>query len=345
MNSLVPDISGRLTAVFAMNPQVAEAVLTQEIRARLAAVADFDGSLVVTDLFAPGAAAAVAGADILITGWDAPVLDAAALARAPRLRAVFHAAGSVKPFARQAVWDRGVVVSSAAEANAYPVAQYTVSMILLAGKRAFRYAADYRNGIWRSSHVEPRDGNRHRVVGVIGASRIGRLVLPLLAAEGYRLLVSDPTLTRADARRLLPGADLRLVDVDTLCREADIVSIHAPALPETHHLVDDRRLSLMRDGTILVNTARGSLVDTEALVRHCGAGRIDAVLDVTVPEPLPPGHPLLAMPNVMVTPHIAGALGTEVSRFGDFAVAEVERFVAGKPLLGAVTADDLLWIA
>jgi phosphoglycerate dehydrogenase-like enzyme len=102
----------------------------------------------------------------------------------------------------------------------------------------------------------------------------------------------------------------------------------------------------MREGSVLVNTARGALIDTGALVRHCTAGRIDAFLDVTDPdEPLPPGHPLFLLPNVVVTPHLAGAMGTEVALLGEYAVAEVERYAAGLPLLGAVRADDLAWIA
>jgi phosphoglycerate dehydrogenase-like enzyme len=121
-------------------------------------------------------------------------------------------------------------------------------------------------------------------------------------------------------------------------------------LPETRRLIDDRRMGLMRDGGIIVNTGRGALIDTEALLRHCGGfpgrtGRLDAVLDVTDPEPLPVGHPLFALPNVLVTPHIAGALGTELSALGDFAVAEVGRFLHGEPLLGAVALEDLTRIA
>ncbi|NUR24577.1 MAG: hydroxyacid dehydrogenase, partial [Catenulispora sp.] len=192
----------------------------------------------------------------------------------------------------------------------------------------------------------PRFGNADRTVGVIGASRIGRLVLPMLVRQGFRVLVADPTLTPAEAAALgpVPGS-VELVGLDELLRRSDVVSVHAPSLPETRHLLDDARLALMRDGSVLVNTARGALVDTEALVRHCASGRIDAFLDVTDPEPLPPGHPLFLLPNVMVTPHLAGAMGTEVAGLGDFAIAEVERYLKGLPLLGTVREDDLARIA
>src|SRR5207247_759801 len=139
-------------------------------------------------------------------------------------------------------------------------------------------------------------GNHGRTVGVIGASRIGRLVLPMLVANGFRVLLADPTLTVEDARAMNPSVEL--VELDELLVRSDVVSVHAPSLPETRHLLDDRRLGLLRDGAVLINTARGALVDTEALTRHCAAGRIDAFLDVTDPEPLPAGHPLFALPNV-----------------------------------------------
>jgi phosphoglycerate dehydrogenase-like enzyme len=177
--------------------------------------------------------------------------------------------------------------------------------------------------------------------GVIGASRTDRLVLDRLRAFDVRLLLADPHLTAQQAHSL----DAELVDVDELCRRSDLVSIHAPALPETHHLLDAQRLALLQDGTTLINTARGSLVDTAALTDHCASGRLDAVLDVTDPDPLPPDHPLLHLPNVLVTPHLAGSQGRELRRIGEFAVAEVARFTRGEPLHGAINAINLHRIA
>ncbi|MBC9713143.1 hypothetical protein H9Y04_11235 [Streptomyces sp. TRM66268-LWL] len=142
-----------------------------------------------------------------------------------------------------------------------------------------------------------------------------------------------------------PQADVELVELDELLRRSDVVTVHAPAPPETRHLLDERRLGLLRDGAILVNTSRGQLIDTEALVRHCASGRLKAVLDVTDPEPLPAGHPLFSLPNVLVTPHIAGALGNEISCLGAFAVAEIERIAAGRPLIGQVELSELTHLA
>jgi phosphoglycerate dehydrogenase-like enzyme len=279
---------------------------------------------------------------VLVTGWGCPGVDEAVLAAAPRLRAVIHAAGSVKE-ARiaPAVWERGIAVSSAAEANALPVAQYTVAAILLANKRAFGSARSYAEGTFQPIELTADFGNAGRTIGVVGASNIGRLVVAGLRTHGFPVLVADPYLTRDAADDL----GVELVELDDLMRRSDVVTLHAPLLPQTRNLIDDRRMSLMRDGAIIINTGRGGLIDTEALLRHCGTGRLDAVLDVTEPEPLPTGHPLFALPNVLITPHIAGALGTEVSALGDFAVSEVTRFLAGQPLQGAIALEDLTRIA
>lgn len=334
-------MTARVTAVVAMRPDVAAAALPPALRARLDLVADVDHGLVVTDFAEPRARAALLGAEVLLTGWGCPLLDAAVLDSAPGLRAVVHAAGSVKHHLGDDFWRRDLIASSAAEANAVPVAQFTVAALLLSGKRVFRMARCYADAGSQDATTVPEFGNADRTVGVIGASRIGRRVLAMLGGHGYRLLLADPTVDATEAARL--GAEL--VGLDDLLIASDMVTIHAPSLPETRHLLDDRRLALLRDGAVLVNTARGELVDTHALTRHCAAGRIDAVLDVTDPEPLPPGHPPLTMPNVFLTPHLAGAMGTEVGRLGAYAVAEVERLALGLPLLGTVRADDLRRIA
>ncbi|KJY44108.1 2-hydroxyacid dehydrogenase [Streptomyces sp. NRRL B-1568] len=320
-------MSGVRTIAIAMGADVADAVLPAELRQRLAEFGEL--------------ADEVEGADILITGWGCPPLTTAILDAAPRLRVIIHAAGSVKRLVTDEVWERDITVSSAADANAGPVADYTCATIVFAAKRALATAASYAEGRWPG--FGERRGSDELVVGVIGASRIGRRVMAGLrgSAAGYRVLLHDPYVDAADAERL--GAEL--VGLDELCRSSTVVTLHAPELPETRGLLSAGRLALIPDGGTVVNTARGSLIDTEALTRECATGRLDAFLDVTDPEPLPRGHPLLALPNVLVTPHIAGAQGSEVRRLGAYAVAETERWVRGLPLLGKVNRGELRRLA
>ncbi|MFE5941972.1 hydroxyacid dehydrogenase [Streptomyces sp. NPDC056480] len=299
--------------------------------ARLRAYVDLDPDHVVEDFSrAPG----LETVELLITSWGCPPLDADVLDRAPALRAVVHAAGSVKHHVTQACWDRGLAVTSAAAANAVPVAEYTVAAILFANKRVLEIGGLYRDR--RSpldwSRLFPGFGNYRRTVGIVGASLVGRKVLELLRPYDLDLLLADPHVDAARAATL--GA--RHVALDELVAASDVVSLHAPALPDTRHLMDARRLSLLRDGATLVNTARGSLVDTDALTVEATAGRIHAVIDVTEPEVLPTASPLYSLPNVLLTPHIAGSLGGELRRIAAGALDEVERYCAGRPFVHAV---------
>lgn len=307
---------------------------------RLREAAELDPEFVVEDFGGPEAAQALAEAEVLLTFWGAPTVDARALAAAPRLKAVVHAAGFVKHLVTDACWDRGIVVSSAALANSLPVAEYTVAMVLLSNKRVMQLREEYRRV--RGSHHDwhlryAHVGNYRRTVGIVGASRIGRRVIELLRPYDLELLVHDPCLKKDQARRL--GA--RVVGLDELCRVSDVVSLHAPELPETRSMIDRRRLALMRDGATLINTARGSLVDGAAVTDELVSGRLHGVIDVTEPEVLPADSPLYDLPNVLLTPHIAGSLGNELHRMADSAVGEIARYAAGLPFAHPVHRADL----
>jgi phosphoglycerate dehydrogenase-like enzyme len=151
------------------------------------------------------------------------------------------------------------------------------------------------------------------------------------------VLVHDPY---ADAAAVA-AEGAQLVELDELLMRSEILSLHLPELPQTRHAIGARELALLPDGATIINTARGSVIDTLALERECVSGRLSAILDVTDPDPLPVGSPLAGLPNVMLTPHIAGSLGTETRRMSAQALAELERFVLGEPALNAVTREAL----
>ncbi|MGZ0147760.1 hydroxyacid dehydrogenase [Kribbella sp. WER1] len=296
-----------------------------DLRHRLDRLVRLDGPV---DRFDPDRLAEV---EVLITGWGCPAVDRHVLEAAPKLRAVLHAAGSVKGHLGREVWERGIAVSSAADANAVPVAEFTLGAILLAGKGAFDLRERYRRErTFGLGYIHPEVGNHGRTVGLIGASRIGRRVLDLLRPFGFRVQVYDPYAT-----------DLPSVDLETLLRTSDIVSVHAPMTAETEQMLGAAELALLRDGTTLINTARGPIVDTNALIVELRSGRISAVLDVTEPEPLPADSPLFTLPNAFVTPHIAGSHGNELARLGGCVTDELERLLNGEPLRYGITVTDL----
>lgn len=335
----------RPRTVLVMTPGLLDDAFPPSVRARLEETADLLEPCVISEFDSPAAVSALASAEVLLTGWGCPPVGTALLDRAPRLRAVIHAAGTVKTFLSPNAFDRGIVVSSAAAANAVPVAEFTLAAIIMGAKRVFPLAGLFRS---RRTHRTPADLDRQHWlgthglrVGIVGASRIGRRVIELLRVLDVDVLLYDPYVSAEEARLL----GVTPADLDTLVATSDVVSVHAPDTPETRGIIDARRIGLMRPGTLFVNTARGPLVDTEALTGHLVSGRLDAVLDVTSPEPLPPGHPLWDLPNVLLTPHLAGAQGNEVGRLGALAVDELARYARGDAFAHPVHRADLGRIA
>ncbi|MDF0695870.1 hydroxyacid dehydrogenase [Rhizobium sp. MC63] len=334
----------RPAIVLAMEPSRTEHVLPDGILRRLDTIGRLLDPEPLQRLDDARAGRLLSEAEILVTGWGAPYVGPEIPAASPRLRLIVHAAGTVKGIIDEAIFEAGITVSHSAEANAVPVAEFTLAAILFAGKRAFRfrdlYVAD-RNRDRTYPMQREAIGNYGRTLGIIGASRIGRRVIELLKPFEYRLLLFDPMVDAAEAAAL--GAEK--VELDALMRRADIVSLHAPSLPSTQHMIDASRLSLMKDGATLINTARGILIDEVALLSELKTGRIDAVIDVTDPEIPEAGSLFYDLPNVFLTPHIAGAIGLERARLGEMAADEVERFATGRPLRYQIRRQDLENIA
>jgi phosphoglycerate dehydrogenase-like enzyme len=325
-----------------MDPVNLPALFPPELIARLDAVARLDPAVCVEDFADARHAGLLAEAEVLITCWGCPPIDQAALARMPRLRAVLHAAGTVRGLVTEAVWERGLLVTSAAAANAAPVAEFTLAAVIFAAKNALGARDRYRaTHTYRTSEQTAALGAYGRRLGVIGASKVGRRLLELVRPLDLDVVVSDPYLDAAQAASL--GA--RPADLDDLLASCDIVSLHAPDLPSTRHLIDRRRLALIPDGGWFLNTARGRVVDEAALTEELVSGRLSAFLDVTEVEPLPAGSPLYRLPNVFLTPHIAGSLGNELARLGAAAVTELERYGAGLAPLHPVRQADLAHLA
>lgn len=337
-------------------PRIAFAMASDKLRdslfsaaalERLHAVADVEEGGVLTEFASPASQNILARVDVLITGWGSPRIDGPILEAAPGLKLIAHAAGTVKGHVDPTCWDRGITVTTAAEANGYPVAEYALGFILLAGKRTFAKAQALQQeqaayNTIRGLLNSPADvGNNGGVVGIIGASRVGRRLLSLLRPFNMSVLLADPTVSIEEAAEL--GAEL--VPLDELMARSYVISLHAPELESTRGMIGAAQFEAMPDGATFINTARGTLVDHDALRAEAGLGRIHAVLDVTFPEPLPDGDLLYSLPNVILTPHIAGSMGNELALMGDSAVDEVERFVGGRPARFGVTLRELALMA
>lgn len=308
--------------------------------ARLGAAASLGDPVAVEELDAPSTRARLGTAEVLITSWGCPPLDDATMAAAPELRAVLHAAGSVRGHVTDAVFKRGILVTTAADANAEPVARYTLAAILWSLKRVPFLAAVARDRVDGRAYTVPSRSELSgigRTVTLVGFSRIGRRVAALLRSfPDIHVLVVDPV---ADPAEMI-AAGVEPVTLAEALPRTDVLSLHAPSLPATRRMIGAAELSALPPGATLINTARGALIDPAALELAC-LGGLQAILDVTDPEPLPPGSPLYDLPNVVLTPHVAGSLGAETRLMTAVALTELERYAAGLPPLTQVTAESL----
>ncbi|MEU3349763.1 hydroxyacid dehydrogenase [Streptomyces sp. NPDC006700] len=307
--------------------------------ARLADLVTLGDPVWTDDLDAPAVRARLADVEVMLTSWGAPRLTPERLDAAPTLRAVLHCAGSVRGLVGDDVWRRGIRITSAADTNAIPVAEYTLAAIIFAGKKVPFLAADKRLAYegWGTVTGYGDLSNFAQTVGIVGFSRIGRRVVELLKVlDGTTCLVADPHADPAE----VAAAGATLVDLVDLLPRVDVLSLHAPGLQETRHLIGADQLRLLSDHATIINTARGSLVDSAALAAECASGRLFAILDVTDPEPLPATSPLRRLPQVMVTPHVAGSLGSEIGRLTDHTLDELARWIRRQPLQAEVTAES-----
>lgn len=293
------------------------------------------------DTTTPDTVAAIGrDAEVLVTSWGCPALDAGLLAALPACRAVVHAAGSIRPVMSAAAWDRGIRFSSGREVIGRGVAETALGLTITSLKNVWRLARSTAGGGWAECRPDVRE-LYDVTVGVIGAGVAGRWFVRLLQGFEVDVCVYDPTLS-ADQVRELGATKAELAD---LLSRSDVVSVHAPSIPATRHLLDAPRLALMQDGAILVNTARGSIVDEGALAAELAAGRLFACLDVTDPEPPAPDSPLRSLPNCVLTPHVAGAVTNGLHRLGRYAVGEVRRYAAGQRMAGEIDRAEVATMA
>jgi phosphoglycerate dehydrogenase-like enzyme len=273
--------------------------------------------------------------DVLVSGWGGPRLDAKLLAAAPRLKVFFYGAGAAAGLITQAAWDRGVQVTSAYAANAVPVAEYALAIILFCLKHGLRNARATRE--LQSFPVHERcPGAYGSTVGLISLGMIGRHLLKLLGSFDLRVVVCDPFVSEHEAGQL----GVKLLSLEELFRVSDVVSLHTPLLSETREMITGALIESMKPGSTFMNTARGAVVREKEMIQVLERRPdLQAVLDVTDPEPAVKGSKLYTLPNVVLTPHIAGSKDAECRRMGRAMVDELRRYLKGEPLKWAVTPE------
>ncbi len=279
--------------------------------------------------------------EVIFAGWGAPAMTETLLENAPRLQAVFYAGGSIRYLVNEQFWARGLRITSSYAMNGLAVADYTVGAILFGLKHGFTYAFHAQQ---HRSHLAARTppGVYGSTLGIISMGAAGRALRQRVRSFELRIIAHDPFLTEAEAAAL----EIEMVGLDELFQRSDVVSLHTPELPETIGLIKGDHFSQMKEDSLFINTARGAIVDEPAMIKVLQARPdITAILDVTEPEPPVPGSPLYSMPNVVLTPHIAGAMGRECRRMGRCMIEEFDRWQRNEPMLWEITREKLVHMA
>jgi len=281
----------------------------------------------------------LADADVIFSGWNMCRVDQAFLDAASNLKVIFYGGGLASHIATSEAIARGVIVTTAVEANSIPVAEYTLAAIVFSLKHAWRLTRETREH-HRFVDIHNVPGCFRRTVGLVSMGTVARALTHRLRMFELDVLAYDPFLSDEEAGRL----GVTLVPLDELFRQSDVVSVHTPELPTTIGMITGEHLSSMKRGAAFINTARGVIVRHEELIQVAHSRPdLQFVLDVaetperrisTGPEA---SSPLYTLPNVVLTPHMAGSAGQECQRLGQSMVEELTRYLAGEPLRWQIT--------
>ena len=264
---------------------------------------------------------AIGEMEVCLTHWDCPLFTVEVLEHANRLKLIVHAAGSIADLVTDQVYERGIKVCSANLIMAKYVAEGVLAYIL-AGLRCIpQQAFDLQHSkLWKKRILES-ESLLGAKVGLIGLGTIGRFLIDLLQPFDVQIKIFDPYISAASLEQY---PSLELAPLEDVLAWGEIISIHASLTAETRGLLDKRRLGLIQEGALLVNTARGAIVDERALIDELRKGRIRAVLDVYETEPLPSDSPLHSLENVILLPHVAGITAREQMSYA--MLDEIERY-------------------
>jgi phosphoglycerate dehydrogenase-like enzyme len=252
------------------------------------------------------------------------------IAAAPKLRLIQKIGVGVNTIDLQAAKARGIPVCNLPGTNSRAVAELTLALMFSVLRRVPRFDASLRAGVWTDLSLQDGLGELGgRVVGLVGYGSVPRILAPVLAALGCEVLYT--------ARREVPDAAGRFTTLDSLLEQSDVVSLHLPLTADAGRLIDRAALGRMKKGSVLINTARGGLVDQPALADALRSGHLGgAGLDVFADEPVAGDEVLLRLQNVVVTPHVAWITTGTFDRSFDLAAENCRRMAEGKALVHRV---------
>lgn len=280
-------------------------------------------------------------ADIAVTSWGNTEMSKEILDCAPNLKLIAHGAGSVKPIVSEELFNRGIKVISCAEVLGKGVAETALGFTISTSKNFYNLNNDIANGKWNEHYSDIKELFELKV-GVIGCGYAGTHYIHLMKNFDVEIIAYDPYLS---AEQITAKGAVK-VELEELLGESDIISIHAPSIPATDNMINAATLKLMKEDVIIINTARGALIDEKALYETMISGKIKyACLDVTNPEPPAPDMPLRYVPNCIMTPHLAGLANNGKFRLGVHIFNEIQNLLSGNSLRSEITQEMLSKIA
>ncbi|WP_342772478.1 hydroxyacid dehydrogenase [Oceanobacillus arenosus] len=318
-----------MKGLFIMETKVVDLVYPKEVKEEIESL---------VDIYAPPMSAlevkenpsVLKDVDVIFSSWGGPTLDETFLEAAPNLKAMFYGAGTIKKIMTDAAWDRGIVITTASDANAVPVAEYTLSQILFLLKGGWQISHEVKqNKAYPNKRLMDISGGFGSTVGIISLSTVGRKVIELLQHFDLKVLLYDPFVSEEEAAKY----HAQLCSLEEIFAKSDVVSLHSPLLEETTGMIKGEHFEKMKPNASFLNTARGAIVNEPEMIEVLKERQdITAVLDVTYPEPPIEGSPLYELPNVILTPHIAGSLGKECGRMGTYMLDELKHYSNGEAL-------------
>ena len=331
----------QLATAVAVNPALFTTLFSEQSRQELADLATLryqeeDERLAEDELIA-----LVQDCEVAITGWGTPPFSQKVVDACPNLKLVAHSAGTIKRLLPDPVWNKGIKVVHAAAAIAPAVAEMTILLMLMCRRNVHNISHRMHAGEqWpQSAQLDFELGGTR--VGVIGAGHTGRNVIRLLHAFSADIVVYDPYLSPEQARAL----DVTKATLEKLMSTCPVITVQAPTTPETYHMITGEHLAMIQDGALFINTARSHAVDADALYEALKTNRFQAALDVFDSEPLAVDSRLRGLPNLVLTPHLAGKSVQARERQGALIVEQLQRYAAGLPLTQEVTRDMLATMA
>lgn len=265
--------------------------------------------------------------DVCITGWGSRRFDENILKDSERLSLIVHTGGSVATFVSEYLYEKGIKVISGNWIYAESVAEGVIAYILCSLRELPFYSNEVQAGRWRTDQFF-NEGLLDQSIGLVGFGMVAKYLVKMLAPFRVRIKVHDPYIK--DEVCLEYGVERSTLE--DIFSTSKIISIHAPRTPDTYHMIGSRLLKMIPDGALLVNTARGSLIDEQALAEELQKKRFKAVLDVFEVEPLPSDSKLTGLPNVILIPHMAGPTMDRRKFVTSALIEEIENFFSGKGL-------------